>query len=116
MTHDPRIDTALREAEDRLRAGDDSGFFADAFETLRSPQGWVPGVMIAAQTLLFLAGLWFAWRCWGAADVLVALKTGLLAAVLVLLSAIVKMAVLPLIETRRVLRALRVLEQALAAR
>lgn len=116
MTNDPRIDAALRAAEDRLRANGEQGFFSDAFDTLQGPQGWVPGMMMVAQTVLFLVGLWFAWQCHLATDVLVAVKTGLLAAVLVILSAIIKMAVLPMIETRRVLRALRVLERALAPR
>ena len=60
---DHMIDEALNaEERDLLRSiGEEPGFFSQALGIFGGPTGWVNAVMIAAQTLLFLAGAWAAW-------------------------------------------------------
>ena len=115
---DSMIDEAL-EAEERdlLRSiGGEPGFFAQARGIFGGPSGWANGVMMAAQLVLFLSGAWAAWRFFGADEPVAQLRWGLPAAVLLIVATIMKMALLPRMESNRVLRALKRLELQLARR
>jgi hypothetical protein len=75
----------------------------------------VNAVLVAAQTFLFLAGLWTAWMFFLADDVVTQLRWGLPAVVLLILAAVIKMtAFWPAMQTNRLLRELRLIELQLA--
>ena len=113
---DRMIDEALGDEERDLllRIGGEPGFFSQVFGVFRGPTGWVNVVMMVAQAAAFLAGAYGAWRFFGAADPVTQLRWGLPAAVLLLLSAMIKLAVLPRMETNLIIRELKRLELQLA--
>jgi hypothetical protein len=113
---DDMIDEAL-DAEERelLRSiGEEPGFFAQALGIFGGPTGWVNAVMMAAQTLLFVAGAWAAWRFFQAGNPVEQLRWGFPSAVLLIVATIMKMALLPRMESNRLMRELKRLELQLA--
>ena len=112
---DRMIGDAL-DAEERelLRTLEEPGFFSQAFGIFAGPGGWANAVMMVAQTALFLAGAWAAWNFFEAAEATSQLRWGLPAAVLLILAAVIKMALIPRMETNRVLRELKRVELQLA--
>ncbi|MBL0947966.1 MAG: hypothetical protein IBJ06_07470 [Brevundimonas sp.] len=68
------------------------------------------------QTLLFIGGVWAAWRFFQATEALEALRWGLPSAVLILSSLMLKLAIWPVIHANRTIHALRRLELQLALR
>jgi hypothetical protein len=112
---DRRIAQALTES-DPLDAPGEPGFYALAFSTFRGPQGWVAWVLMAVQTVMFLAAFWAGWHFFAATEVLGALKWGLSAATLAILATQIKLSLVPHMQANRVILALRRLELALAAR
>ena len=68
------------------------------------------------QALFFAAGAYAAWRFFGAADPVTQLRWGLPSAVLLILAAILKMALLPRMEANNVIREIKRLELQLALR
>jgi NADH:ubiquinone oxidoreductase subunit H len=113
---DAVIDEALSEEERELlkRIGDEPGFFGMAFGLFRGPLWWANLVMLTAQALLFLAGAYAAWMFFEASEPVAQLRWGLPAAVLLLLSAMIKMALLPEIHANRLMRELKRIELQLA--
>jgi hypothetical protein len=120
MTDD--IDTLIARTlrdEDRAlleRAGAEPGYFRQIGETFTGPTGWMTVVLLVAQTLMFIAGVWAAWRFFQAGEALEALRWGLPAAVLILSSLMVKLSIWPAIHANRTIHALRRLELQLALR
>jgi hypothetical protein len=113
--YDKMIAEALSTEDKALLAEmQEPNFILQAFGLFRGRNGWVAMGMVFAQTLLFALSVWAGWWFFAATDVLSALKWGLSAAVLILLSMQIKMALMPRIEADRVLRALRRLELRLA--
>ena len=105
------------EEREVLRAiGDEPGFFAQAFGLFGGRTGWVNVVVMIVQSIAFFIGLWAAWHFFGADDAVSQLRWGLPAAVLLILSAIMKMALLPRMETNHIIRELKRLELQLARR
>lgn len=108
------IDRMIREVleEDLPTAPPPSatGFFSFTISAFRGPGGWVSVLMLIAQAGLFLVGVWAAVRCYGAQDMLVAMKWGLSASTLLILAVVVKMGIVPAIESQRVIRELHRLE------
>ncbi len=101
MTHsDDRIDAALRAEEERLLAqiGEEPGFFEQAFGLFNTRNSWVNWILMIAQTVLFVAGAWAAWRFFGATDALSALHWGLPSAVMLLMALIIKLALWPVMQ------------------
>lgn len=93
------------------------GFFSQAFGLLGGPNGWVNVVMVVVQSALFIGGLWAGWRFFEAGSALSALHWGLPAAVLMLMSLIIKMAMMPEMQANRLMRELKRLQlQAAVAR
>lgn len=111
---DKMITEAL-DADDRKLLEDfrEPGFFGMLFGLFGGPIGWVAAVMAVVQTLMFLASVWAAWHFFNATEVLVALKWGLPAAVLVLVALQMKMALMSQLHADRVILALRRLEMRL---
>ena len=114
---DRMIEEALS-AEDRdiLDATAEKGWFQQSLDLFRGRNGWVAWVLMATQTVLFVAGAWCAIRFYGATDMLMALRWGLTGAVLLILATQIKLSLMPQIQADRVLRELRRLELMLAKR
>jgi hypothetical protein len=112
---DTVIDEAL-DAEERalLRSLEEPGFLAQAFGLFDGKTGWVNVVLMLAQGALFIAGVWTAWRFFGAADPVTQLRWGLPAAVLLLAATMIKLALMPRLEANRLLLALKRLELQIA--
>ena len=113
---DNMIEEALGQEEREIlrRMGGEPGFFAQAFGVFRGPTGWVNVVMMVAQAAIFIVGVWAAWHFFLAADPVSQLRWGLPAATLLILATILKMALLPRMETNLVIRELKRLELQLA--
>lgn len=113
---DAMIGEALA-AEERalLRGiGEEPGYFTQLFAIFEGRTGWVNAVMMLAQSAVFVAGAWMAWRFYVAVEVLDALRWGLPAAVLLVMSLMIKLALWPSLQTNRVIRELRLVQLQLA--
>jgi len=113
---DMLIDEAL-DAEERelLRSiGEEQGFFTEMFGIFHGRTGWVSIALIGAQILLAIGGAWAAWRFFEAGDTLTALHWGLPAAVLLVISTVIKTALFPVIHTNRLMRELKRIELQIA--
>jgi hypothetical protein len=115
---DRMIDEALDEEERELlqRIGDQPGFFTQAFGVFRGPTGWVNVILAAVQGVAFIAGAWAAWKFFQANDPVSQLRWGLPSAVLLIQGLILKMALLPRMETNLIIRELKRIELQIAHR
>jgi hypothetical protein len=111
------IDEAL-DAEERalLRSLDEPGFFTQAVGVFRGPTGWINMVMMFWQVVLFIAGVWAAWNFFEATDPVMQLRWGLPAMLLLIFAGMLKMALVPRMESNRLLRELKRLELQVAVR
>jgi hypothetical protein len=109
---DRLIDEALdAEERDLLHAiGDEQGLAMQLVGLFGGRMGWVSAVMIAAQGVIFVGGAWATWHFYHAEDVLTALRWGLPATVLLLGSAMLKLALWPTMHTNRLMRELKRIE------
>lgn len=113
---DELIDEAL-DAEERelLRSiGDEPGFVERAMGLFGAGMGWMVTFMMVGQTLLFLAGVWAAWGFFEASDPVTQLRWGFPAAVLLLASLAVKLAVAAPIHANQIMRELKRIELQIA--
>lgn len=115
---DRLIDEALDDEEREVlrRIGDEPGFFAQAFGVFGGKTGWVNIVLMVVLTAAFVAGAWAAWHFFQAGDPVAQLRWGLPAAVLLILATMLKMALLPRMETNLIIRELKRIELQLAHR
>jgi len=113
---DKMIDEALGEEERELlrSIGEEPGFFRQAFGIFTGAAAWVNVLLMVVQGLVFIAGVWAAWNFFQAGDALTALRWGLPAAVLLLMALMIKMALVPTMQTNRVIRELKRIELQLA--
>ena len=113
---DHMIEEALGHDEREIlrRMGGEPGFFAQAFGLFRGPTAWVNVIMMVAQAAIFIAGAWAAWHFFQAGDPVSQLRWGLPAATLLILATILKMALVPRMETNHIIRELKRLELQLA--
>ena len=109
---DRMIEEALDGEEQALfrETAREPGFFEQAFGLLGGRNGWVNGVMVAVQAALFVGGLWAGLRFYEAETPLSALHWGLPAAVLMLMSLIIKMGMMPELQANRLMRELKRLQ------
>lgn len=114
--HDRTLDEALAREERELlrRIGEEPGYFAQVGRLFGGRTGWVNQVLMLAQAGLFIGGCFAAWRFFHAPDTLQALHWGLPAAVLLLMSLMVKLALWPVIHFNQLKLDLRRLEVLLA--
>jgi hypothetical protein len=113
---DRTIDEAL-DAEERelLRSiGDEPGFFSQALGIFQGRTGWVNIVLMVAQSALFIGGAWAAWHFFQADRPVTQLRYGLPAAVLLIVATIMKMALMPRMESNRLIRELKRIELQIA--
>lgn len=114
---DRLIDEAL-DAEERelLRGiGDEPGLVERMLGMTGPEIVWMVWVMMVLQTLMFVAGFYAAWMFFEAADPVTQLRWGLPAAVLLLMALLVKLAVPPAIQTKRLMRELKRIELQIAS-
>lgn len=113
---DELIDQALdSEERELLRSLEEPGFFRQAFGVFGGPTGWMSMVMMFWQVVLFIAGVWAAWRFFEATDAVAQLRWGIPAAVLLIFAGMLKMALIPRMESNRLMRELKRVELQLAA-
>lgn len=98
------------------RMGEEPGYLEQAVGLFRGPTAWVNLVLMLTQTAAFVAGVWAAWHFFGSDDVLAALHWGLPAAVLLLASLVLKMALWPTIHLHRLLKEVKLVQLQLACR
>ena len=115
---DQTIEDALQAEERELlrRIGEEPGYLDQALSIFSGKTGGVSAVLMVTQTTAFIAGAWAAWNFFQAADTLTALRWGLPAVVLLMMSLTIKMALWPTIHANRVLRELRRMELQMARR
>lgn len=115
---DEAISAAVAEEERELlrRIGEEPGFFGLAFGMLRGRLGWVNVILMLVQASLFVAGVYAAIMFFAAAEPVAQLRWGLPAAVLLLMSLIVKMGMWPILHIDRLMRELKLIELQLARR
>ena len=113
---DKMIEEALGEEESEVlrRIGGEPGFVERAMGMFGYGVEWIVRFMLFAQTVMFLAGAWAAWNFFAADDAVLQLRWGLPAAVLLVTSLIVKLAVAPAIYHNRVMRELKRIELQIA--
>ena len=109
---DRMIEEALQGEEQALfrETAREPDFFSQTFGMFGGRSGWVNVVMMVVQAALFVAGLWAGWRFFGADTALSALHWGLPAAVLLLMSLIIKMGMMPELQANRLMRELKRLQ------
>lgn len=104
-------DALAAEERDLLRRIDEEPGHIEQVQSLFGGRtGWVSMVLMAAQAVLFVAGVWAAWRFFGADDALSALHWGLPAAVLLIMALMIKLALWPVMQANRLRLALKRLE------
>lgn len=111
----PNIDELIKEAlsaeeAEIVRSTEELGYFALATGLFRGKLGWVSWVVMITQGIMFVAGIWAAWRFYAAVDVLAAVKWGISAGVLLLMAAQMKLSFMPQIQADRVLHELKRLQ------
>jgi hypothetical protein len=113
---DAVVAEALGEEERELlgRIGEEPGFFGMALALFRGRLGWVNALMMTIQGVIFLAGAYAAWRFFEAGEPVTQLRWGLPAAVLLIVSTMIKMAMWPEIHANRLQRELKRIQLQLA--
>jgi hypothetical protein len=102
------------EERDLLARLPEPGLFGASAALFRGRLGWINLVLMVVQGAAFIAGAYAAWRFFGAADTFAQLRWGLPAAVLLLLSAMLKAMMWPAVQADRVIREVKRLELRLA--
>lgn len=113
---DHDLDAVLRAEEQELlrQIAAEPGYFNQLSGAFSGATGWVSSVLMFAQVILFGAAVWCIWQFYDAADPLTALHWGLPGATLALMALMLKLAIWPVIQANRVLRAIKHLELQLA--
>lgn len=113
MTHSDDAIAKAVAAEERelLRAiGEEPPFISQSLGLFTGTNGWVNTVVMAAQTFAFLGSLWAGVHFFQADTVLEALHWGLPAAVLLLISLILKLSLWPVMHVNRLMLQIKRLE------
>ncbi len=114
---DQMLDEAIAAEERELlrMIGEEPGYLRQALGIFDGSTGWVNLVLMIVQGAAFVAGAWAAWNFFTADNVLLALRWGLPAATLLLMSLIIKTALWPTIQANRVIREIKRIELQLAS-
>jgi len=114
-----KLDRLIKEAlsEEEQSILDDTqelGWFELGRSQFRGKLGWITWSIMIIQGLLFFVGVWCAYKCYGAIDVLPALKWGLTGSVLIIVAACLKFSLMPQMQADRILRELKRVELMIA--
>ena len=106
------ITKALQDEEDALLRSidEDPGPMDQISAAITARSGGLAVILLIVQTVLFLAGAGAAWKFFSAGDVLSALHWGLPAAVLLIMSLMLKLALWPAMTAQRQLQVLKRIE------
>lgn len=85
-----------------------------AGDLFRGKFGLLNWFLILGQIIFFVIGLYAAWRCFAAIEVVDVVRWGLIATFFLLCAVIAKVGLLPSIQANRMMRALRHLEMQVA--
>ena len=85
-----------------------------ASDLFRGKFGLLNWFLILGQIIFFVIGLYAAWRCFAAIEVVDVVRWGLIATFFLLTAVIAKVGLLPSIQANRMMRALRHLEMQVA--
>ena len=114
---DKMIETTLND-EDRAflaRLEREPGYFRQVGGLLSGQLGWINFLLMIVQAVLFFAGVWCAWEFFQTTEVIMALRWGLSATVLMIGGTVLKIGTLwPTLQANRVLREIKRLELQLA--
>jgi len=114
---DDMIKDALGEQDHQiLKDTEELGYFALGFNQFTGKLGWISWVVMLTQSIMFFVGVWCAWHFFNATEVLMALKWGLPAVVLMLAATSLKLSLMPQMQADRVLRELKRVELLIASR
>jgi hypothetical protein len=110
------IDEALGQEESELlrRISGEPNLVERALGMFGAGVGWTVALMMVIQTALFVAGVWAGWNFFEASEPVTQLRWGLPAAVLLLMSLIIKLAVAPAVHHNRLMRELKRVELQIA--
>jgi hypothetical protein len=110
------IDDALGQEESELlrSISGEPNILERALGMFGAGVGWMVAFMMVIQTLMFVAGVWAAWNFFEASEPVAQLRWGLPAAVLLLMSVTIKLAVAPAIQHNRLMRELKRVELQIA--
>lgn len=110
--NDRTINAAIAAEEDALLRsfGEEPPYMKQLLGIFSGKTGWVSLVMMATQLALFCFGAWAAIRFFAADDLLTALKWGLPAAVLLIMSLMIKLALWPVIHVNKLVGQIHKLE------
>ncbi|MBP1850493.1 DUF6768 family protein [Rhizobium halophytocola] len=116
-----KIDDMIREAlegrdRDLLGQTGELGYLELGLSQFRGRLGWVTWVVMIAQIIFFLIGVWCLFHFYGNPDLLSALKWGISAAISLLFALQLKLSLAPQMQADRVIRELRRVELLLVAR
>lgn len=106
------IDAAISAEEDALLRSfsEEPPYMEQLLGIFSGKTGWVSLAMMVAQLVLFGFGAWAAIQFFAAADPLTALKWGLPAAMLLIMSLMIKLALWPVIHVNRLIGQIHKLE------
>lgn len=108
---DRLIAESLREGDkDAPELSSEPGYFKQAIGLFTGRLAWVHWVIMIAQAVMFVGGVWLAVKFFNAADALEALQWGLPSTVLLIYAAIFKTSLQPQMETNRLLMEIKRLE------
>lgn len=115
---DQDFDTALRTEEQELlrQIADEPGYFSQLGTVFGGATGWVNLILVGAQALLFIAGVVCAVHFYQATNAHSAVFWGIPGAVSLLMALMIKLALWPVVQANRVLRAIKHLELQMAGR
>jgi len=110
--HNRAVDEAIAAEEAALLRSfeEEPAYLSQLAGIFAGRTGWVSMVMMAAQLLLFGAGVWAAIGFFEAGDPLTAVKWGIPSAVLLIMSLMIKLALWPVIHVNRMIAQLHRVE------
>jgi hypothetical protein len=113
---DRMIEEALGEEESELlrTVSGNPSFFERALGMFGAGVAWTIALMMVIQSALVIAGVWAGWNFFEASEPVAQLRWGLPAAVLLLMSLIIKLAVASTVDHNRLVRELKRLELQIA--
>jgi len=109
---DDKIFNALSEEDDMLlkEMVPEPGYFEQVGGIFKGTIGWINWVLMIAQGIMFIVAVWMAWHFFEATDSVTQLRWGLPAVTLLIISATMKMTLMPVIQANRILREIRRIE------
>lgn len=109
--NDPITAAIAAEERDLLRQIEqEPAYFEQVGSLFAGRNAWINWLLFAAQAGLFFAGVWAAIRFFAATEVLQALHWGLPAVTLLLASLLIKLSMMPVMQSNRVLLTLKRME------